>query len=68
MFRRDVDPVDLYISMSGLAYFYLSNRHSLSWIFDSPLDDPQRLSQRRTHVVEVILDICSTELRTMLSA
>jgi TetR/AcrR family transcriptional regulator len=55
VFRRDVDPVDLYISMSGLAYFYLSNRHSLSWIFDQPLDEPNRLEQRRAHIVEVIL-------------
>ena len=55
VFRRGVDPVDLYISMSGLAYFYLSNRHSLSWIFDQCLDEPKRLQQRRTHVVDVIL-------------
>jgi TetR/AcrR family transcriptional regulator len=55
VFRRDVDPVDLYISMSGLAYFYLSNRHSLSWIFDQPFDEPNRLEQRRAHIVEVIL-------------
>ena len=55
VFRKNVDPVDLYISMSGLAYFYLSNRHSLSWIFDQPLDEPKRLAQRRAHIVEVIL-------------
>jgi TetR/AcrR family transcriptional regulator len=55
VFRKNVDAVDLYISMSGLAYFYLSNRHSLSWIFDRPLDEPKRLEQRRAHIVEVIL-------------
>jgi TetR/AcrR family transcriptional regulator len=55
VFRRNVDAVDLYISMSGLAYFYLSNRHSLSWIFDQPLDEAKRLQQRRAHVVDVIL-------------
>jgi TetR/AcrR family transcriptional regulator len=55
VFRKDVDAVDLYISISGLAYFYLSNRYSLSWIFDQKLDDPKRLKQRREHVVEVIL-------------
>jgi TetR/AcrR family transcriptional regulator len=55
VFRRNVDAVDLYISMSGLAYFYLSNRHSLAWIFDQPLDEPKRLQQRRAHVVDVIL-------------
>jgi TetR/AcrR family transcriptional regulator len=55
VFRKNVDPVDLYISMSGLAYFYLSNRHSLAWIFDQPLDAPERLQQRQAHVVDVIL-------------
>lgn len=55
VFRDDVDAVDLYISISGLAYFYLSNRYSLSWIFDQKLDEPKRLKQRREHVVEVIL-------------
>lgn len=55
IFRRGVDPVDLYISISGLAYFYLSNRHSLSWIFDQEFTKPLRLAQRRDHVMEVIL-------------
>jgi TetR/AcrR family transcriptional regulator len=55
VFRKDVDVVDLYISISGLAYFYLSNRHSLSWIFDQSLHEAKRLQQRREHVVDVIL-------------
>lgn len=62
VFRKNVDAVDLYISMSGLAYFYLSNRHSLSWIFDQPLDEPKRLEQRRTHIVEVILGYLQREV------
>ena len=32
-FRRGVDPVQLYISIAALGYFYLSNRHTLSTIF-----------------------------------
>lgn len=55
VFRKNVDVVDLYISISGLAYFYLSNRHSLSWIFDRRLDERKRLKQRREHIVDVIL-------------
>ena len=39
VFRSNVDAVDLYMSISGLAYFYLSNRHTLSWLFDRDLDD-----------------------------
>jgi len=55
VFRKDVDPIDLYISISGLAYFYLSNQHSLSWIFDQKFNEPKRLRKRRDHVVEVVL-------------
>ena len=29
-FRRGVDPVQLYISIAALGYFYLSNRYTLS--------------------------------------
>jgi TetR/AcrR family transcriptional regulator len=54
-FRRDVEPIDLYISISALAYFYLSNRHTLSWIFRQDLAEPQRLAQRRQHVVDMII-------------
>ncbi len=34
VFRANVDPVDLYLSISGLAYFFLSNQHTLSWLLD----------------------------------
>lgn len=54
-FRRDVDPVDLYLSISALAYFYLSNQHTLSWIFDQRLEASERLAKRRAHVVEMVL-------------
>jgi TetR/AcrR family transcriptional regulator len=55
VFRRNVDPVDLYISISALAYFYLSNRYTLSWIFDQKFDESKRLDQRREHVVDMVL-------------
>jgi TetR/AcrR family transcriptional regulator len=55
VFRKGVDPVELYISISALGYFYLSNRHTLSLLFDRPLKDPTLLSRRRDHIVEVIL-------------
>jgi TetR/AcrR family transcriptional regulator len=54
-FRRDVEPIDLYISISGLAYFYLSNRYTLSWIFRQDLGEPTRLEQRRQHIVDMIV-------------
>ena len=54
-FREKVDAVDLYLSISALTYFYLSNRYTLSWIFDEKLDSPKRLAKRRAHVVDMVL-------------
>ena len=38
LFRRGVDPIHLYISIAGVSYFYFSNIHTLSVIFDVPLE------------------------------
>lgn len=55
IFRRDVDPVNLYISISGLGYFYLSNRYTLGAIFHRTLDAPAELGHRHQHMIDVIL-------------
>lgn len=55
VFRDGVDPVDLYISISGLGYFYLANRHTLGTVFKTDLEAPARVEQRLRHMNEVIL-------------
>ncbi len=55
LFRREVDPADLYLSISGLAYFFLSNQHTLSWLLDRDLVAKKRVATRRQHVVEMVL-------------
>jgi TetR/AcrR family transcriptional regulator len=55
VFRRDADPVHLYISISALGYFYLSNRHTLSFIFATDLSTEARLAERHQHIIDVIL-------------
>lgn len=55
VFRDGVDPVDLYISISGLGYFYLANRHTLGTVFKTDLEAPARIEQRLAHMNEVIL-------------
>jgi AcrR family transcriptional regulator len=55
LFRRGVDPIHLYISIAGVSYFYFSNIHTLSVIFDVPLGSEAALLARRKHVQEVIL-------------
>jgi len=55
-FRSDVNPVQLYISIAGLGYFYFANIHTLSAIFGLDLQADAARAQRRQHVVEVVLE------------
>ncbi len=55
VFRGGVDPLQLYISIAGLAYFYLSNNHTLSAIFGRDLKSPKALNERLSHICDVIL-------------
>lgn len=54
-FRPGIDAVDLYLSISGLAYFFLSNQHTLSWLLDRDFVTPERIAARRAHVAEMVL-------------
>jgi TetR/AcrR family transcriptional regulator len=54
-FRDGVDPVDLYLSISGLAYFFLSNQHTLTWLLDRDFVSPARIAARRAHVIDMVM-------------
>lgn len=56
LFRRGVDPVQLYISIAGEGYFYLSNRFTLSRIFGRDLMKPRALAERARHNADMILN------------
>ena len=55
LFRGGVDPVQLYISIAGLAYFYLSNSPTLSTIFGRDLMSAKAMSERLSHITEVVM-------------
>jgi TetR/AcrR family transcriptional regulator len=55
VFRKGVDPVELYITIASLGFFYMSNRHTLSTIFGENLSTPARLEARGRHIVDVVL-------------
>ena len=55
IFRSGVDPVQLYISIAGLAYFYLSNSVTLGTIFSRNLMTRRAIKVRQEHITEVIL-------------
>ncbi len=55
LFRGGVDPIQLYVSIAGMAYFYLSNNHTLSAIFGRDLMTPKAHHERLSHMCDVIL-------------
>ncbi len=55
VFRGGVDPVQLYISIAGICYFYFSNRYTLSTIFERDLMTPRAQAARIAHMTDVIL-------------
>ena len=55
VFRRGVDPLQLYITIVGIGHFYVANMHTLSTIFGAGLDTQQALAAREAHCVDVVL-------------
>lgn len=54
-FRPAVDPVELYISISALAYHYLSNKYTLAYLLERKLMTEDDKNLRITHIEDLIL-------------
>ena len=61
LFRQDIDPVDLYISICALGYMYFSNQYTLGVIFDRKLTTRSELENRK----ETMIDIVTSYLRIL---
>jgi len=55
VFRPDVAPVDLHMSISALCFFNVANRATFSTIFKRDMGSSRALVARRTQVVDTIL-------------
>nr|WP_245582418.1 TetR/AcrR family transcriptional regulator [Neorhizobium lilium] len=55
VFRAGLDPVDVYLTIASLGYFYLSNRFTLSTIFQRDLVAPAELERWGQHIVATVL-------------
>ena len=53
--RPDIDPVQLYISIAALCYFYQSNSATLGTIFGRNLLAPQAKAERLAHMTDLLL-------------
>jgi len=54
-FRGGVDPMQLYISIAGMSYFYMSNNHTLSAIFGRDLLSAKARQERLNHMCDLVL-------------
>jgi AcrR family transcriptional regulator len=54
-FRAGIDAADLYVSIAGLGYFYLSNRFTLSAVLGRELADPAVLEAHWRASEEMVL-------------
>ena len=55
VFRRDVDPIELHMTISALGIFNVANRATFSTIFKRDMSSPKALSTRRGEIVDMIL-------------
>jgi TetR/AcrR family transcriptional regulator len=55
LFRGDIDPVDLYISICALGYLYFSNKHTLGVIFGRDLMTPAAVNRRKGSITDMIM-------------
>lgn len=61
LFRRGVDPVQLYISIASLGYFYLSNSATLGTIFDRNILSEDALRTRLNHITDLVVGYLTSE-------
>jgi len=54
VFRPNLDPVDLHMSISALCFFTVANRHTFSLVFKRDLDSPAAIAARRESIVEMV--------------
>ncbi len=61
VFRQDADWVDLYVSISGLGSYFVTNRYTLSYVLDVELGAPERVERRPGHVADMVISyLCDT--------
>ncbi|MEH2473351.1 AcrR family transcriptional regulator [Nitrobacteraceae bacterium AZCC 2161] len=55
VFRRGIDPLQLYVSMVALSYVHLSNAPTLSHLFRTSMTSTAWKAQRRKHATEMMI-------------
>ena len=56
--RSGLDPIQLHMSISALAFYFVSNAHTFSKVFAIDMASAESKSTRRAEVVETIMSRC----------
>ncbi|KZY44348.1 TetR family transcriptional regulator [Roseovarius sp. HI0049] len=56
VFRKGIDPLNLYISIAGMTYFYFANGATLTAIFGRNLDRTDSIVAYRDHIVSMTIN------------
>jgi AcrR family transcriptional regulator len=54
LFRKDLNPIEVHMSISALCFYNVSNRYTFSQIFDKDMTSPKALAGRREIVVDMV--------------
>jgi len=69
LFRADIEPVELHMTISALCFYNVSNRYTFSHIFECDMTSAAAVSARRETVVDVIVRwVAATPGRAQRSA
>jgi AcrR family transcriptional regulator len=60
-FRKDLDPIDVHMSMSALCFYNVSNRYTFSKIFEKDMVSPKAVAARREIVVDMMDRWCRAD-------
>lgn len=55
VFRQDADWIDLYVSISGLGSYGITNRYTLSYVLGVDIGDRDRVTGRLKHAADMVL-------------
>lgn len=54
-FRRGIDPVDLHLNMTALAFYNVSNQFTFAHNFGIDMTSPEAIARRATQVADIII-------------
>jgi AcrR family transcriptional regulator len=56
--RPGLDPVDIHMTISALAFYFVSNRYTFATLFHADTTSDAAAAQRRAQVVDTVLAYC----------